>query len=317
MYRIASSLFLVNSCGKKTPVLHINVVIMRNASLSQMFIDPIAELRHAGVHSGNARFTTANTPRDDSSLIEAVHRSGDGANQRRSTVTLAGVLTSLTASTHEALVQVESLAQPGGPQRRLAVVERHDGQFDLLQDDLVLAIFAKYVLTPAGREATVKVKVVVLGRKADRVDGVDQFGRFVQEEQGHIVVQAALVELLVVDDLDDVAILMVVNFVGGLRVPLTKSNLNLRGFLVLDAMRRGQYNLGMDQRTAALIHVNDLVQRLLLLQNCHHPRELTVLGLTVAVTGDAESNTVGVTVTTAGLFRCRTGSSVLTCRILK
>uniref|UniRef100_A0A2M4DAM8 Putative secreted protein n=1 Tax=Anopheles darlingi TaxID=43151 RepID=A0A2M4DAM8_ANODA len=101
---------------------------------------------------------------------------------------------------------------------------------------------------------------------------------------------------------------MWVNFVLRLRIPFTSAHLQLGRLLVIDAVRRSQDDLVVDQRATALVHVlAPLSQHLLRLQDGHHPRELTVLGFAILGTSNPEADTLGVTLSASSVVHYRGG----------
>ena len=82
---------------------------------------------------------------------------------------LASVLSLLTASAEESLVQGEPGAEPRPPEVVLAHAVRYDWHLDLLEHLLVVAAH-EGVLAPAGHEAAPPVEVLEPVGQADRVD---------------------------------------------------------------------------------------------------------------------------------------------------
>lgn len=267
----------------------------------QLLIDPVAEQRHVDVHSGHVILSAANTPRNNTGLIVVRRRSCDGTHQWGTSITTASILSGTATGTHEARVQTETVAEAGLAKGRLALVVGDDRQLDLLQDDLVLALLAEDVLAPAGGKAVGAVKLGVLRGQTGWLDVFGQVERLFENEQSNIVGQRALVELLVDDDLANTTVLVRVQFVLGLGVPFSSTDNEGLALLGGNAMGRGQDDVGGDQRTSALVHVQRRVHDLVFAQDSHHPGELAVLGLSCLVSGDAEAETIGVTLTTSVL----------------
>lgn len=66
--------------------------------------------------------------------------------------------------------------------------------------------------------------------------------------------------------------------------------------VLVDTMCCSQYDLGVDEWTAANIRTDNTAVRFAgFVYHCHHPRELPVLRLIVVVVGDAESDALGIT----------------------
>lgn len=175
----------------------------------------------------------------------------------------------------------------------------HDRQIDLLQDHLVLALLTEHVLTPSTGIAPAVVKCGCLWRQANSLHVFGQLNWRVQEEQGHIIVQGTFIVLLVDDEIAYLPVLVRPDLVLCLRVPLAGPDLQLGGLLARHAVGGRENDLRMDQGAAALVHVKDLFEGLLLPQDSHHPWELAILRLVVLVARNSEAYTINIPVSTA------------------
>uniref|UniRef100_A0A182M6Q4 Peptidase S1 domain-containing protein n=1 Tax=Anopheles culicifacies TaxID=139723 RepID=A0A182M6Q4_9DIPT len=219
-----------------------------------LLIDPITEVSHITVHTGNTVLTASDAPRNNTGLVVVRRRAWNWANERRATVTAARVLSRNASSTQEALVKYEPLAESGGTQRLLTLAMRHNRQLHLLQYHLIQTLLTEYVLAPAGSETLASVERGSLRWKTDRLDVLRQLEGFHQNEQSHIVRQRTFVKGVVCDDFSDPPVLMLVIFVTRLCVPLAGTYQQLILLNIVHAMGRGQNDVRSDQRTTTMVY---------------------------------------------------------------
>ena len=160
-------------------------------------------------------------------------------DERRSSISSAGVLSNLSPSTDLTGVQLESVANSGLPrvqsnlQLGLALSGGDKREIDLLGDELELTVHlilapASHVASHSSPVAEQEVELVVTGGQAGRVDvgaGVD-LNVPLSVEDGDVVVQPAGVELGVLEDSGH-GVLLVVYLLGGVEatgIPLANTD---------------------------------------------------------------------------------------------
>merc|ERR1719278_818867 len=199
-------------------------------------VDPVPEVRDPGVNSWSLRGTT-HPPGHQTDHSPSPRLSL--ADQRRSSISSAGVLTNLSPGTDLTGVQLEPVAEAlslvveSELQVRVTLTAGHQRHRHLPLDELELAVHL--VLAPASHVAPhtspvteQEVELVVTGGQTGRVHvgaGVD-LDVPLSVEDGDVVVQSARVELGVLEDPGD-GVLLVVDLLGGVEatgVPLANTN---------------------------------------------------------------------------------------------
>ena len=202
---------------------------------SSVGVDPVPEVRDPHVNSWSLRGTA------DPPGHETHHGPSPRlglTDQRRSSISSAGVLPNLSPSTDLTGVQLEpvsnstSLIVESKLEVSVTAAAGHQRQSNLLLNELELTVHL--VLAPAGHvtsdPGTVgeeEVELVVARGEAGRVDvGVVEADVSVCVEDGEIIVQTASIELRMFEDPDD-GVLRVIELLGRLEatsVPLSNTD---------------------------------------------------------------------------------------------
>lgn len=119
-------------------------------------VDPVQVVSDLHVDSRHVSLSATDTPGHDTNNLPA---SIAFANQWATSVTLARILTFLSAGTNETRVQVVAISKTSLTELVLALVVVHDWHIDFLEDVLVLAVIAEGILTPTGCPAALSGEI--------------------------------------------------------------------------------------------------------------------------------------------------------------
>ena len=243
-----------------------NSLNMRLVLPKESLLNPVLVMRDLDVDSGDVVLAAADAPRDDAGQLPDA---GDLADEGAAAVALARVFALFTAGADESVVQLESGSEFGALQHALAQGMAQDGDFDLLERVLVVAL-EKSVFTPTGDEASTAGEVVAAVGQADGADVrvCSVINVACDADQGDVVVEISRVELFVDEDASGVVLDVRVELGVVVDVPFADANSELFGLIVLDAVSGREDVRAVDEGTAAQVHVVEF----LLLQDGDLPR---------------------------------------------
>lgn len=231
------------------PVIRVVIVELLQKDGINIVVDPVYETRHVGIDAGNSVLSAADAPGHDACLDVAVAPAE--THEGRASISCAGVNARGAACAHEGWVEFEKLTEPGCAKGFLAEVGINGGKFNLLEDVLEHSFLPEPIFAPASGPAVGVIECLSLFRKADGVHVGCEFHGGVEEQESEIVEKVCRVKFAVGDDVADVAILVRVEFISFLGVPFSYTDVEDGWVDVIDAVGGREYDLRVDEGTAA------------------------------------------------------------------
>lgn len=193
-------------------------------------------MRNPHVNPRNPLLAASDAPTDHTDQFP---RSMALADQRPSSITLAGVLPFLSASAHESRMQLEVVPQPRLPQLLLTLRLSDDRDVHLFQHVLVLAEVPECVLAPSGGPAARSGEVLPDAGQASGADvrGLGPIDGFVEAEDRDVVVEGAGVEFGVDVHGDDVAFHVGVELHVVVDVPFAQADAEVVSVVTVEKQR--------------------------------------------------------------------------------
>uniref|UniRef100_A0A182PQR3 Sodium-coupled monocarboxylate transporter 1 n=1 Tax=Anopheles epiroticus TaxID=199890 RepID=A0A182PQR3_9DIPT len=204
----------------------------------------VAIVRNIDVHTGHSLRSALVPKRYQTDHVVLVLGVRYRADQGRSTITAARILTGLAASAQETLMKSEVSIDQMTAEHALTMA------LGALEHGRVAATL---VLTPAGKQAPLVVEVGVLRRQARYPDDLRKVDMLVEEKDGDVVEQQLAVELRMRDGRYDGSVLRWIDLNHMLEIPFAETHAQLAGGAVLDAVRYRDDHLRVDQGATAQV----------------------------------------------------------------